>query len=628
MQDLQPINESAEFEIKPELPRAPGKRFGRIALGIAALLVAGVAVVAIVNRAAAPQGDPLARVMPSNAIVYFSIATHPDQQPNFDVIAGAWRGSAEAEQIESALRSGLTASGFDWETDILPWLGDRVALGVVDLGGVDPDSDASSLPYRPPFFVAAVQTRDRAKSDAFLADYRAQRENSLYGNSAIVEDVYRDIPIIYVTNDSEYEPDGEAYATLDDAIVLTVGPDNLKKVIDVALDGPNLAAGDSFNATTSALPAPNVGVFYMDYAGYFEAITAMMSQTSAVFANITADMTGDADAAQRLEEQQRRQQEQLEQLQQIMQAFGGAGAAMTYEPGGVRFDVAMQFDPNRLPEAWREVYESALTAPPNRIFDAIPALAIAAMNMNSPAPSWKALLNDPGWLALMSGGFPGSEDVSGKIAEFEQTAGVDLEADLLDLLDGELAFVVLSQADPPAPETGDSYSPLGRVPFEIAVMFDSSDAARASSSLDKLMNALVALGGDRFSFLRPVDGFPATELVHEFGVALAYGVVDGRLVIASNPDTLRAIDAADQAPLSADEAFKDVTGGLPANRLATGYVRLAPVWDWFGSLFSPSGQECGPCDYLRPIKWLALSSDTLDEASGLMRSTMRIGLEP
>lgn len=625
MQDLQPVNESAEFELRPKLPRAPGRKLGRAALGLAALVVVGAAAVALVNRATAPQGDPLAQVMPSNAIAYFSMATHPDQQPNFDVIADAWRGSPQAQQIESGLRSGLTASGFDWETDVLPWLGDRVALGVVDLGGVDPDSDASSLPYRPPFFVAAVQTRDRAQSDAFLADYRAQRENSLYGNSAIVEDVYRDIPIVYVANDSEYEPDGEAYATLDDVIVLTVGPDNLKKVIDTTLDGPDLATSDNFNATLGALPDPNVGVFYVDYAGYFEAITAMMSQTSAVFANITADMTGDAEAAQRLEEQQRQQQEQLEQLQQIMQAFGGAGAAMTYEPSGIRFDMAMQFDPDRLPEAWREVYEAALAAPPHRIFDAIPASAIAAMNMNSPAPSWKMLFNDPGWLKLMFGRFPGGEDVSGKIAEFEQTAGVDLEADLLDLLDGELAFVVLPQADQPAPETGDGYA-YWSAPFEIAVMFDSSDPARASSSLDKLMNALVTLGGH--SFLRPSDSLPATELVHEFGVALAYGVVDGRLVIGSSADTLRAIDAADQAPLSADEAFKDLTGTLPASRLATGYARLEPVWDWFGSLFGPSGQECGLCNYLRPIKWLALSSDALDEASGLMRSTMRIELGP
>ena len=622
MQEPQPLNESSEFEVKPQLPRPRGRTIGLAAVGIGALVVVGVIAGALINRAAAPQDDPLARVMPSNAIAYFSMTTHPDQQPNFNVIADAWKNSKEAEQIESGLSAALTASGFDWEKDILPWLGDRVAVGVVDLGGSDPpaDSSGSSLgSYRPPFFVAAVHTRDRAKSDAFLADFRAQRESNLSGSSTIVDEVYRDVPIVYVTNDSEYSSDGEAYATVNDVIVLTIGPDNLKKVIDAALDGTNLAASEDFQTTLGALPNPNVGAAYMDFAKYSEALATMQAGMYSSF-----DYLDDSELAKQMREQQ---QKQLEQMRQMMQAFGGMGAAMTYEPGGIRFDAAMQIHFDRVPEAWRDLYNFDLPAPSNRIFDAIPSSAVVAMNASNPAAGWKALLNNPSWLALAFGGFYGGKDVSGQIAQFEQTVGIDLEADLLDLLNGELAFVVLPKPDQPTLDTDGPYS-YPRLPFEIAVLFDSSDPARASGSLDKLMNALVSLGGH--ASLQPLDSLPATALLDEDGgVMLTYGVVDGRLVIGSNPDTLRAIDAADQSPLSADEAFKSAVSALPANRLSTGYARLESLWNWLGSSFAGAlEQECGPCNYLRPIKWLSFSGETPDKASGIIRSTMHVALEP
>jgi len=393
----------------------------------------------------------------------------------------------------------------------------------------------------------------------------------------------------------------------------------LKKVIDAALDGTNLAASEDFQTTLGALPNPNVGAAYMDFAKYSEALATMQAGMYSSF-----DYLDDSELAKQMREQQ---QKQLEQMQQMMQAFGGMGAAMTYEPGGIRFDAAMQIHFDRVPEAWRDLYNFDLPAPSNRIFDAIPSSAVVAMNTSNPAASWKALLNNPSWLALAFGGFYGGKDVSGQIAQFEQTVGIDLEADLLDLLNGELAFVVLPKPDQPTLDTDGPYS-YPRLPFEIAVLFDSSDPARASGSLDKLMNALVSLGGH--ASLQPLDSLPATALLDEDGgVMLTYGVVDGRLVIGSNPDTLRAIDAADQSPLSADGAFKLAVSALPANRLSTGYARLEPLWNWLGSSFAGAlKQECGPCNYLRPIKWLSFSGETPDKASGIIRSTMHVALEP
>jgi hypothetical protein len=57
-----------------------------------------------------------------------------------------------------------------------------------------------------------------------------------------------------------------------------------------------------------------------------------------------------------------------------------------------------------------------------------------------------------------------------------------------------------------------------------------------------------------------------TALIDRGDPLLAYGVIDGRFVIGTGPDTLAAIDDADRAPLSADALYKSATGVLPGTR--------------------------------------------------------------
>jgi hypothetical protein len=628
MQEPLPESESMEFEVKPKFLRMRGKKIGIVALGLAALILVGVVAAAAIRGAPASSGDPLAQVIPSNAVMYFSMTTHPDEQPDFKAVADAWKDIKEAKIVDSALQVALSATGFNWEKDIQPWLGNRAALGIVDFGASSGAGDSAR--YGMPFVVLAAQTRDRARSDAFLASYRQQRTDKLGGTGGLFRDeVYRGVPIAYFATDSTYTPYGEAYATVNDVVVVTFGPDNLKKVIDAALDKTGLDSSDNFKKTMGALPNPTVGVFYMDYGKYVEAITSMMSRFSEwdTLSRDAVGTTGPSDAAKRLEERRRRQEEQLQQMRQMLQAFGGMGAAMTYEPGGIRFDVAMQMDVSRLPEAWRGIVDlMLLTAPANRVFESIPASAIAAMNMNSPAASLKALLNNPSGLMMPFGDYPGAngEGMAGLMARLQQTTGIDLNADLLDLFNGEFALVMLPQAD--------SSASAGKpaLPFvDIAFMFDSSDAARASNSLSKLFEALFQDPKSSRLTVQPLSGLPYTALVSRKGDAvLVYGVVDGRLVIGSSSNALLAIDAADKGALSADASFKSAVAALPANRLSTGYLRPETMWSWIGErLLGTSGQECGVCNYLRPIRWVSFASETFDKTSGLSRGTMHVKLE-
>ena len=620
MMDLHTDSESVEFELKPRAPRMRGRAIGRVGTGLGVLALIALLVALIVSRTAGPQGDPLAKVMPSNLAIYFSMATHPDEQPNFNVVADAWEDSKEAKQIESSLKSALEYSGFDWEKDVQPWLGDRVAVGIVDLGGYEkPAEDNSrSFPrYRTPFIIIAAHTRDRARSDAFLADFREQRESALLQDSVVMDQMYRDIPIAYVVyNATDESTFGEAFATIDDTLVMIPsGPDDLKKVIDAALDKTNLGSTDNFNNVMHALPDPNVATFYIDYGRYMDLLTAMQQDLYAG--------SGDSGYFKDLPERQRTQMELIEQM---AQGFGGAGLVMAYEPGGIRFDMAMQIFPDRLPESLRAVYNPDLPAPSNRIFDSIPSSAVVAVNMGLSV--WTSALDSPDYWQMVFSGYPGVGDVAAEIEQFEKEAGIDLSADLLGLLNGEAALVVLPKS-PDSNQAGrSSYSYFPSLPFQVAAMLDSSDAARASASLDKMLNALIEKPGVRFS-AQPLSGLPYTALLDENGdVMLVYGVVDGRLVIGSNSDTLLAIDNADQAPLSADAAFKEAMAALPANRLSGGYMQIGPFVDVLQSIYGPSASECGVCNYLKPIKWLSLSSEPPDKATGIQRSTIHIRIEP
>ncbi|HJW82742.1 MAG TPA: DUF3352 domain-containing protein, partial [Anaerolineae bacterium] len=249
MQEPHSETESVEFEVKPKLLNGRGRRIAQAVVGLGALAMVSLLAAMLARGAATPSVDPTTRVMPAGTVLYVSMTTHPDQQPNYAVVAGAWSGSREAKQIESGLQLALATAGFNWEEDIRPWLGDRVVVGLVDFGGASSTAGGDASRYRLPFVVAAAQTLDRQKSDAFLAAFRKQQADRLGAYATYKDDTYRDVPFVYVEYDSKFSPYGEAYATIDDVVVLTTGPDNLKKIIDAALDGANLAASANFQKT-------------------------------------------------------------------------------------------------------------------------------------------------------------------------------------------------------------------------------------------------------------------------------------------------------------------------------------------------------------------------------------------
>ena len=601
----------------------PGPRTHKVLIGalvaVLVLGIAGVAAAVVANRAAQSPGEATANVMPANTMLYVSLNTQADQLPNFDVVANAWKDSKEARMLASALQLGVTQAGLNWEEDIQPWLGQRAALGIVDIGGTDQVS-ADALKYRAPFIVIAAQTKDRAKSDAVLGNVFKQIGQG--SNRSIETETYRGIPITYVQAGSDAVPESGAFATLDDMVVVTVTPAQLKTVIDSALDGQNLSTQANYTTVMNALPGQTAAALYLDYNRYFELIMEMNQNLSGAFGHFAPDL--DPQQAEEFKQQreklQRRQEAQLAQLREMMKAVGGMGATMSYEPTGIRFDTAMQYDPAQLPADQRQLYEAALSPASGRVFASLPASAIIAADFSLKGGFLSNLLS-PELLAAQFTSLGVSQDeIATKLDEFQKAAGVNLQSDVLDLLNGDAGFAILARDQQKSDAL--SYS----LPIEIALLLDASDAGKLMSSFDKLFQSLSALSSKGNVAWQSLSGLPYSVILIDEEPALTYGVVDGRVVFGTDSATLLGIDNADQAPLANDATFKQATGLLPGNRLNTAYLNLQPLWNLIeAQAKGDAATSIGAVlNYLGHFKWMSTGAEA--PSNGLARGSLHIGV--
>jgi hypothetical protein len=611
----EPQTQSVEFNVN--LPK-PGPRglIAKLLIGVGALAIVGVIALVVISRTATPTVDPTVKVLPIDTMLVMSINTQSDQLPNFKAVADAWEGSKEANQIKSALELAVMQTGFNWADDIKPWLGERVTIGLVDLGNYTQPTASGGV--RGPTFFVVVQTRDRAKSDAFLTNVRKELESKIkpggYVTTTLRDDTYRGVPLVYLTSESNLSGDRPvindvaAYATVNDVIVITTNTDNLKKAIDAALDGKNLSLNANYQTTMSALPGQNAFAMYVNFNQYVQLFMDLRL-------GLSQSKGGTPDPSVT------KQQEQFQKLQDTLKAIGGMGLAMTYEPTGIRFDETVQMDLAKLPEAQRKLYEASYQAAANKIYESLPALTMVMLNGNNPAGYLKPFFdpNQPDPFANFPG--MGSASFRDKIAQLEQLAGVSLNADLIDLFNGEFAFVVL----PKVQTVSDAPTSKTDLPFEVALMLDSSDAARASATLDKLVQAIAAQSKGSVAW-QSLSGLPYSVVMLDGKdkPVLTYGVVDGRLVIGSSSDTLLTIQNAKQSPITGDATFKTATGVLPANRVQTGYLNLQPLWTWINSQAKGDANVGAVLNYLGHFKWVSLGNGV--PSNNLIRSEVHIAV--
>jgi hypothetical protein len=310
----------------------------------------------------------------------------------------------------------------------------------------------------------------------------------------------------------------------------------------------------------------------------------------------------------------------MAQLREVMKAMGGLGMVMVYEPTGIRFDTAVQYDPAQLPADQRQLYESALTPASGKIFASLPASALLAVDFSLKGGILNAMLNPDTLAAQLAALDVSKEDITAKLNEFQKATGVNLQTDLFDLMNGDAGFALMLRDQQKSEAM--SYS----MPVELALLIDSTDANKLMDSADKVLQGLIALGPNSSLTTQSLSGLPYSVLMVEDMPVLTYGVVDGRFVIGADSNTLLGIDNAEQASLANDATFKQATGLLPGNRLNTAYLNFQPLWNLIdaqtkGDVDASAGAVL---NYLKHFKWISTGAEA--PANGLSRGSLHIGV--
>jgi hypothetical protein len=311
------------------------------------------------------------------------------------------------------------------------------------------------------------------------------------------------------------------YAFVDEMLVVGTTPDEVRAAIDAAGDGDSLADRADFRSAMDSLPADHLAAAFVDVGAF-------------------ADSAGVSEEAPDV---------------------GAASAVLVAEQDGLRVSGSVP-----------------LNGPSD---DSSPAASTAASEA-SELVEWMA----PDTLAEVVlfglrqtledaeaavGSAPGAEDVASALDTIRFAAafglGIDIDADLLPLLDREVALAITGVEDG---------VPSG------ALLLRPEDPDAASAVLGQVADRLGALGGS--SSETDVAGATVTTLAIPDVGDISYAVVDGTVILGLQPDAVGAIIAVHESgdSLATSDAYRrifEAAGTHAGNEL---YVDVGALVDLMG----------------------------------------------
>lgn len=555
-------------------PTTPSNSRSKLAIGIVAglLIVALVAAgVIFIPRLLSPASalNATAAAMPAGTQIYVSFNPHYENLPNGGVVKKAWDEDVLAKLFEDSFLKELEQANLNWEQDIASWLGDDVGFGIADLS-----FDESGFSETPTFVVAAA-TRDKAKSDAFLAKLRAEGESS---GIEFTEQSYRDVATVATVE--QVGGDGEqarAYATVGDMVIVASGSGALHGAIDAALDGSGLDKSGNFQAAVSKLRGGRAMTAYIDAGPILKMLVEQVQQSG--------EMSGAFD----------------QQMMDTLAAMQGEALGLSFEPNGMLLELVATVDLDQMPAESL----AALTAPgaANTLLRAVPDTTFTYFGGEVRPETFEAMLEAP--------------TMQETLDAVEMQTGINLQEDVLSWLNGEMALTVL-----PGTLSGGSALPVG-----FAFLIKPEDKELAATRLDALMQKIaeqapaevvdVTVGDSSLRALTDDSGEPL----------IVYGLIGESLVIAVPENAAQKIANAGDRPLADAETFKTTVAPLPASNSGYVYIQPKPILDLVTLGLAVSGEECPACDLFQPVLGIAFAAEQPQTETGIGRGVLFILLD-
>lgn len=480
----------------------------------------------------------------------------------------------------------------NFKEDILPWVDKEIAIAVTGIsdymlegGSLYGDFNGEVVEDADLTFI--ITSRDDKQAQAFLDKLRNNPNNEETYN----EIEYQGTKIVEIGSEDALF---KAYAILKGNVVFASKVDLVKGVIDRAKSGENtLKDNPDYQDLRASLPENAIAHAYVNG----KLISSLMG----------------ASLEESLESVSPAQAQQIEDQLEVIKALNGVGLSVSVEAEGIKFDGSAKFDQASLGERARQNLETQLAALSGTQTSTISNEAVAFMSFRIPSTT-KELLSD-----MIFESDEGSQMADSLYDEF----GIDIQADLLDWLEGEAAVVII-----PGGDLGDITMPVSGY-----IMLKPADIELAESGLENIrigledgfQGALVfeeqSLGGS--------DWFVVVE--PESGVGYGgYGIQDGAVVIGITPNALEGAGEGKNAPISNDPRFTSVQNTLGNEYTSMLFINVG------GALDAVEANGVDLADYdedgtfeknLRPIKAIGITGKAGISDKGIASSALFILIE-
>jgi hypothetical protein len=337
------------------------------------------------------------------------------------------------------------------------------------------DGDATN-----PTTVVIAEVKDRAAADAVVADLASQ------GGATFTSETYLGVEVQVA--------EGSAYAFVAEMLVIAQTAQGIQAVVDVQAGGDALADRADFRGTMENLAADHLASLFVDLAAL-----ALATDTSDQLSSVST-----------------------------------AGAALVAEPDGLRLSGSAPFAADETASSAGTGF--ALGSEPSSLVDWMPESTIAELVIFGLRDALEGAEE-------AAASTPEGQEVTGALDTFRALAafglGIDIDADLLPLLDREVAIAI----------TGfDGTLPSGQL------LLRPEDPDAAAATLDRLVDGLTEAVGASAEVETVADTEVTTLTVPDVG-AVAFAITDGIVILGLGTDDVAAAleaHAAGQALGAAD----------------------------------------------------------------------------
>jgi Protein of unknown function (DUF3352) len=503
-----------------------------------------------IQKVKAGYTSPVSDYFPAETALFISLNTNADstQAKSFKKIADYLSAIPEVKQIFDNIDIFKSGGLGSYETDVKPWLGNELAVGLTDLkalltlgqlgSGATPGSgnsgsmaDLTALTQALNSFIIAAPIKDQAKADAFLKKALGGLMGGGSSSAQPVTTSYNGYNLTSI-NVIFFEL---VFATNKDRLFIGGGQASVKAAIDRAKD-KSLTNANNFKNVTGKLPAENLAFVYAD-------VNAIM-KTILNDPNIQKMLQGQTE------------------LLKGYEFYGAFGMSFATADEGFRVDTYNTYDSSKIPADQLPLYQNSATQ--SKIVEALPEGIFFFANGQNAKQAYDGFMN-----SLSATGDQAAQVKEG-IAQFEKESGLSLQNDIIGLLSGE--FAVFSSALP---------ANTTPIPFAIGLMSIVSDKAATQAKIDKIVAAIEKAPNSELKFETKTFNNVSykSAKVAESDMTLNIGIAGNNFFLSTFAGQTEAIitastGGASYAKSAAFADFNTVKGYLPTGNSGYFYLNL------------------------------------------------------